>query len=544
MAESKELKDKILLKSQSLKELYELYESSPSLIKDVQTKFYGWIRRSRSGGAGTLCFIDVYDGTCVGDLKCVVTKDRYLGDVYESKIGYFEKEDELDGASEFKTLSYDQLLDAKFLSDGCSVVCDGVLRLTEGSATQPFELDTMRIRVIGGVEDAITYPIQKTTEKSLVSLRGLPFMRIRAQAMQSIFRITSKLEFEIHKFMDSHDVVKTDSNIFCTNDAEGAGETFTVSPHIFSTDSEGKPIPVSLTVSSQLPLESSICGFKRVYTSQKSFRAEKSSTNKHLAEFLHIEYEEAFTTLDKLMDFTELLLKTVIRNTIIRCKDDFDFLESKFAPNDIRRSREMLSELIDIPFIRIKHRDAIDLIQKIVKEKMSLPTDDGKMQRVKLDKLPKQGEDIGSEHEKLLCRYFGYIRYTEEEREKRLKEGKPFEAFVYLTHWPLGVKSFYMKQCDDGSGESESFDLLATSRVGELIGASSREYRYDKLVSEITRRDMNVASLQWFIDLRKNGTVPHAGFGLGFSRLAMLLTGVSNIRDVVYLPVAYLECKY
>ena len=533
----------VLLKAQSLAELHQLYEKSPELIRDVQTKFYGWIRRSRGGGAGSMVFIDVYDGTKVGELKGLASKDKYLGSEYESKVGFFEIEDELTDSKDFKTLEYDQLLDSKYLSDGCAVVVDGKIALSPSTATQKFELLIQRVRVIGGVSDPLTYPIQKTTEKSLLALRHLPFMRIRSQIMQSLFRITSKLELEVHKFMDSHDVMKVDPNIMTIADCEGAGETFTVSPHIFSTDSEGKSIPVSLTVSSQLPLESSICGFKKVYTAQKSFRAEKSSTIKHLAEFYHVEYEEAFTTLSKLLDFTELFVKTIIQKTIERCPEDFAYIESKFASTDIKPSRQMLLEIMDTPFVRIKHKDAIDLIHWIVSEKMSLPTDDGKMQRVKLDKLPKQGEDIGSEHEKLLIRYFGYTQYSPEDREQRLREGKSFEAFVFLTHWPLAIKSFYMKQTDDDSGECESFDLLAP-RAGEIFGGSMREYRYEKLMSEVERRGMSLGPIQWFLDLRRTGTMPHGGWGLGFHRLAMILTGAPNIRDVVYLPVAYQECRY
>lgn len=528
---------------QIFKVLIESYrgEGSKILTKPIPTKFYGWIRRIRIGGAGKLIFIDIYDGTHVGALMCVTSEEYYAGSKFiphEESLKY-----ELNESETFKTLDLDQLTKSEHLSDGCAVVVDGVLIKAPVGATQDFEFQIHRLRVIGGIEDPVTYPIQKSVEKHLATLRSLPFMRVRSQAVQSIFRICSKTEFVIHEFMNDHFVIKIDPNIITMSDCEGAGDTFTISPLMFSRDSEGKDIPVGLTVSSQLPLESAITGFRHVYSAQKSFRAEKSDTQKHLAEFLHIEYEGAFHTLDTLMNFTELLVKTIIKTIHNKCSHDFDFLESKFAPTDIRPTRELLTMLSERPFTRIKHCDAIELIHKIVKEKIMLPDEDGKLKRVKLEKLPRIGEDIGSEHEKLLVKYFGWNMLSEEERQQRLTEKKEFGAFVFLTHWPLKIKSFYMKQCDDSSGESESFDLLAP-RCGELFGGSMREWRFDKLDTEVKRRGMDLKSIQWFLDLRKSGSTQHGGWGLGFARLCCLLTGVQSVRDVVFLPVYYGHCPY
>ena len=531
------------LKTMSLRELYELFESEPENIQNTETKFYGWIRRTRIGGGGSICFIDIYDGTKVGALMCLASRESYQGEEFKTQFPDLAQADELTYSDRFTTLSFDQLSVSQYLSDGCAVVVDGQLVLSPKNATQPIELSVLRLRVIGTIENPATYPIQKTSEKQLATLRKFPFMRIRTQICQSLFRIASKLELGMHMFMDQEGVEKVDPNILTMSDCEGAGETFGISPLMFSTDSDGKDLPVSLTVSSQLPLESAITGLRQVYTSQKSFRAEKSDTSKHLAEFLHIEYEGAFLTLEKLMCFTEKLVKYVISYGLNRCVEDFNFIKSKFAPNDIRPAHVLLTELMDKPFIRIKHRDAIDLIHKIVKDKMQLPDEDGKMKRVKLDKFPAQGEDLGSEHEKLLVRYFGYQMCSDEERQQKLKEGKEFGAFVFLTHWPIGIKSFYMKQCNDGSGECESFDLLAP-RVGEMIGGSMRENVYETLMTEVTKRGMDIKPIQWFIDLRKSGSAPHGGFGMGFSRLAMLVTGVQSIRDVVFLPVYYGHCPY
>jgi asparaginyl-tRNA synthetase len=527
-------------------ELHELYELRPSIIANVCTKFYGWIRRIRVGGNGSIVFIDIYDGTKVGALMCIATPEFY-GD---QQLQNLMNRDELIDSEKFVELSFQQLSMSAHLSDGCAVVVEGKIVLSPSGTTQKFEFQVHRLRVIGSVEDPLKYPIQKSSEKSLVTLRQLPFMRLRAQALQCIFRISSKLEFGIHTYMDKFNVVKIDPNIMTMSDCEGAGETFIVSPNFFSPETidekgEKKQIAIGLTVSSQLPLESAITGFKQVYTMQKSFRAEKSDTLKHLAEFLHLEYELAFTTLDDLMNFTEDLVKYVIKFAFDRCPEDFAFLESKFAPADLSPSREFLLECLSKPFVRIKHRDAIDLIHKIVENKMELPDEscNGKMKRVKLDKMPKHGEDIGSEHEKLLVRYFGYMACSKEECAQKLKDKKEFGAFVFLTHWPLAIKSFYMKQCDDGSGECDSFDLLAP-RVGEMVGGSSREWRFDKLDAEIQRRGMDVKPIQWFLDLRKNGSMPHGGAGMGFGRLCTLVTGAPSIRETVFLPVYYGHCPY
>merc|ERR1711972_994367 len=290
-----------------------------------------------------------------------------------------------------------------------------------------------------------------------------------------------------------------------------------------------------LAVSSQLPLEATISGFTKVWTAQKSFRAEKSDTSKHLAEFLHVEYEEAFTTLDDLLAFTEKFVKFLIEYVFKCCKINFDFLHSKLAPDDVRPTRDILLDCVSRPFIRIKHCDAITLIQSLIKDKAVLPDGQGKMKRVKVDEFPTPGADLASEHEAILVQYFGFLALPEEIRAEWIAKGKAEKevgSFVFVTHWPIAIKSFYMKQCDDGSGECESFDLLAP-RVGEMFGGSMREWRYEKLSDEIARRQMDLQPLQWFLDLRKTGSTPHGGWGMGFARLCMLLTGVPSVRDVV-----------
>jgi asparaginyl-tRNA synthetase len=312
---------------------------------------------------------------------------------------------------------------------------------------------------------------------------------------------------------------------------------------MFSTDAKGEQLPVGLTVSSQLPLEAAILAFRQVYTCQKSFRAEKSDTNKHLAEFLHVEYEGAFITLDQLLSFTERFVKYVLNFAYERCAREFKFLESKLSPNDMQATRPFLLRQLQFPFVRIKHRDAVDLIQRLVRSKAKLPNDKSKLQRVKVKSFPGYEDDLSAEHEKILVRYFGWESIPEAERNDWLAAKKEVGAFVFVTHWPLAIKSFYMKQCDDESGECESFDLLCP-RVGEMFGGSMREWREDKLNAEIKRREMDVRPIQWYTDLRKSGSMPHGGWGLGFARLVMLATGVPSVRDIVPFPVYYGHCPY
>lgn len=522
------------LTAKSLQQLDELFAANPENIANKQTQFCGWIRRTRVGDAGALVFIDIFDGTRVGSLNVLASRADYKGPDFKVTASPAEEC--------YKTLTYEQLSVDAHLSPGCAVIVDGKLVLSPPKATQNFELNAVCVRVIGGVANPRSYPISKSATKKITTLRQIPFDRFRAQVSQSLFRIRSKLELGIHIFMDQESVQKVDPNIITNSDCEGAGETFAISPLIFSTDAKGKQLPVGLTVSSQLPLEAAILGFKQVYTCQKSFRAEKSDTKKHLAEFLHIEYEGAFITMDDLLAFTERFVKFSCNYVFERCAADFNFLESRLSPNDMTAMRPFLQRQLKFPFVRIKHHDAIDLIVKLVKGKAKLP-ENGKMKRVKVKVLPKYDEDLGSEHEKLLVTYFGWESIPEEERKDWLTQKKEVGAFVFLTHWPLKIKSFYMKQCDDDSGECESFDLLCPS-VGEMFGGSMREWRAEKLDAEIKRRDMDVSPIQWYSDLRKTGSAPHGGWGLGFARMVMLVTGVPSVRDIVPFPVYYTHCPY
>jgi asparaginyl-tRNA synthetase len=469
---------------------------------DTSIEFRGWIRRIRS--ARGMIFIDIYDGSEVIPLRCIAEELKYIPDILEEDT--------------YKTLMYGQLKDSQFLSDGCSVVIEGIITKSPEGASQLFEVKISKLQLIGGVEDPETYPIQKSNEKNFQSLRQLPFDRMKSQMIQSVGKIRSELSFYIHLYFREKSVTLTDPNILTSSDCEGAGEMFKVTPQMF-----GSEIPVGLTVSAQLPLEALITGYGNVYSCRPCFRAEESHTTKHLVEFLHIEYESICETLDELLRFTEDFIKTIITQTIQSKQIEYDFLESKFSAPETQGIRTKIQSFIKKGFVRIKHCEAVDLIIKLVKEKAQLPDDSGKLVRVKVKAMPKHDGDLSSEHETILVKYF--------------------DGFVFVTHWPLKIKSFYMKQCDDGSGECESFDLLAPY-VGEMIGGSMREWRYDKLDAEIKRRGMDISPIQWYLELRKSGSLPHGGWGLGFDRLLMLITGSPSVRDCVPFPVYAGHCPY
>lgn len=316
-------------------------------------------------------------------------------------------------------------------------------------------------------------------------MRQKPFDRFLSQASQCLFRIVSAATFIVEEYLHSKEFHRTDGNIITSSCCEGAGEMFKVTPQMFFVEESEQQTQVGLTVSSQIPLESFCDGLRRTFVFQKSFRAEKSDTKKHLCEFRHLEIEAKFIDFKWLLDFTEDFIKHSIRTVYEKCKEDFDFLESKFGPDDTLHVRDQILDLIKKPFLRITHKDTVDLIQKIIKDKVMLPDDKGKLSRVKIDVFPSYDKDLGSEHEKILIIYHGYMSYSEEERTQLLTKGFHFGSFIFVTHWPTQIKSFYMKQLDDGT--CESFVLLAPY-VGELFGGSMREWRYSFLEKAIADR--------------------------------------------------------
>jgi len=515
-------------------------------------KLHGWVYSGRTQGAGTLFFVDLGDGTTVVPVRCLASKVDESGDGKE----YKEKEvaslltDANGDEASYSRLSFEELCSASALSPGCSVMVLGYVAAPPEGTTQTLEVKILELFVMGGVADPNAYPIQKSILKKPLALRGHPHARFRAPLVQQLMQIRAQAIFAVHEFFHNEGVPLLDPNIMTANDCEGAGEVFKIAPQMFSKlpedDSKKKKkkkkgeeeeapkeeeeppkepeqVPeVGLTVSSQLPLEAIAMGTGSVYTCQKSFRAEKSDTNKHLAEFLHVEYEQYFITLDDLVDQAERFVKHVVSTVVERCQPQYNFLNQKHnSPDEFHGHAEYLKTLLDKPFVRIRHADAIDAMIQDLKDKVQHVNEQGKTVRLKFKEMPKQGEDLGSEHEKYLVQKYG--------------------TFVFVTHWPSNIKSFYMKQVGDGT--CESFDLLAPL-VGELFGGSMREWRYDVLSDMMQSKNMDMKPLQWFVDLRKDGTAPHGGWGMGFDRLVMFLTNAASVRDIVPYPVYYGHCPY
>ena len=527
-------------------------------------KLHGWVYSVRTQGAGSLCFVDLGDGSTVSPIRAVALQaateegDVVYGNGGDSRPSLLT--DANGDETHYSRLTFEELTQPSSLCVGCSVMVMGYVSAPPPGTTQLFEVKVLELFVIGGVADPSKYPIQKSILKKPMALRSHYHARFRAPLIQQLMQIRSQALFAVHEFFYQEGVPLLDPNIMTANDCEGAGEVFKISPQMFTKmeedndkkkkkknkkeeeqgkeeetaaapadeDNAAKAAPppsgpeVGLTVSSQLPLEAIAMGTGSVYTCQKSFRAEHSDTNKHLAEFLHVEYEQYFITLDDLLDQAERFVKHVLRTVLDRCQDQYKFLNQKHAaPEEFHGHAEYLRTLLDKPFVRIKHADAIDVMQQDLRDKVQTVNDQGKQVRLKFKEMPQQGQDLGSEHEKYLVRKFG--------------------TFVFVTHWPSNIKSFYMKQVGDGT--CESFDLLAPL-VGELFGGSMREWRYDVLENMMKSKNMDIGPLQWFVDLRKDGTAPHGGWGMGFDRLVMFLTNAGSVRDIVPYPVYYQHCPY
>jgi asparaginyl-tRNA synthetase len=447
-------------------ELYKNYEK----YYDKDIVLSGWIIRKRNAKGGSLVFLDFTDGTYASEVRCIVEGEDLI-----------------------------KLTDN--INDGYSVKIDGTVVESPANCTQEFEINVNSIEIYGKTD---SYPIHKSNIGNMVSLRTIPHFRSRTLINASIFRMRSGLIDAMREFFKNRHIYQVDPNVLTASDCEGAGEMFTVTPNIFNKSKVG------LTVSSQLQLEAIACSMGDVYTMNKSFRAEKSFTNKHVSEFMHVEAELTFINLNDLINFTEDFVKHCIKYMIVNFSKEYDMFDNSRRLVSCKNRRDMLVKYLNSEFRVITYDDAIRVIQ-----------DDLKAKKVKMKIRPKYGDDLGSEHEKYLV--------------------EKYDTFVFVTHWPLNIKSFYMKY--GGNGTCESFDLLAPD-VGELFGGSMREDNYDLLVSEMKKRNMNTSVLDWYIELRQNGTVPHGGWGCGFDRMLMFLTGLESIKDVIPFPVHPDNCKY
>ena len=375
---------------------------------------------------------------------------------------------------------------------------------------QPFEIQASEVILLGECPE--DYPIQPK-KHSREFLREQAYLRPRTNLFQAVFRVRSVAAYAIHKYFQDRGYVYFHAPLITASDCEGAGEMF----HVTCLDLENIPKvdgkvdyskdmfskPTSLTVSGQLEAETFALAYKKTYTFGPTFRAENSNTKVHANEFWMIEPEIAFCDLNGDMEIMESMLKYVVSYVLEHCKDEMEFLD-KFVEKGLL---DKLTKLVNSKFTRVTHKEVIDILQKA---------------DVKWEFVPKQGEDIAKEHEKYITEYF--------------------DGPVFITDWPKDIKAFYMKQNPDG--ETVAAVDLEVPGAGEIMGGSQREEDYDKLVARMDELGMDKDELDWYINLRKYGGCVHSGFGMGFERLLIYLTGVENIRDVIPYPRTPGNCEF
>jgi asparaginyl-tRNA synthetase len=460
---------------------------SESFGTEVNVK--GWVRTKR--GNKNVSFIALNDGSVIHNLQIVAE------------------------ASEFSEE------DLKAVTTGASLSVTGIITKSEG-AGQTVEIKAKKIEVLG-VADPEKYPLQPK-EHSLEFLREIAHLRPRTNTFSAILRIRHALAFAIHKYFHDRGFTWLHTPIITGADAEGAGEMFRVTTLDplnppknddgsvnYKEDFFGKQ--TNLTVSGQLEGELGAMALGLIYTFGPTFRAENSNTTRHLAEFWMIEPEMAFYELEDNMELAEDFLKTVIQYALDNCKDDLAFLATRLKKEDEKKKQEERSEMdlldklkfvVENKFEHLTYTEAIDILIK------------SKPNQKKQFKYPVEwGTDLQSEHERYLV-------------EKHFK--KP----VILTDYPAKIKAFYMKQSDDGK-TVRAMDVLFPG-IGEIIGGSQREENLEKLLNRVKEVGIHEEDIWWYLETRKFGTAPHSGFGLGFERLVLFVTGMGNIRDVIPFP--------
>jgi asparaginyl-tRNA synthetase len=435
----------------------------------------GWVRTRRDSKAG-LSFVNVSDGSCFATIQ-VVAPDTLPN--YESEV--------------------------RKLSAGCAIMASGELVASQGKG-QGFEIQADKIEVVGWVEDPETYPIQPKAH-SLEFLREVAHLRPRTNLFGAVTRIRHSLAQAVHRFFHERGFYWVNTPIVTTSDAEGAGQMFRVStldlanlPRDedgevdFTRDFFGKE--TFLTVSGQLNVEAFCLALSKVYTFGPTFRAENSNTTRHLAEFWMIEPEIAFADLADNADLAEDFLKYLFRAVLDERADDMAFIAERVQKDAVTR----LEAFINAPFERIDYGEAVKLLQDSG-QKFEFPVE--------------WGLDLQTEHERWL---------TEQH------VGRP----VVVTDYPEHIKAFYMRLNDDGKTVA-AMDVLAPG-IGEIIGGAQREERLDVLDARMAQFGLDADHYGWYRDFRRYGTVPHAGFGLGFERLVVYVAGLSNIRDAIPYP--------
>ncbi len=449
----------------------------------------GWVRTKR--GSKNVAFIALNDGSTIKNVQIVV-----------------EMNDE-----------FEKTLDS--IHTGAALSVTGKLVESMGSG-QKVEIHASAIKVFGKA-DPNEYPLQPK-KHSLEFLREKAHLRFRTNTFSAIARVRHAMIFAVHKFFNDRGFYNIHTPIITGSDAEGAGEMFQVTTLDldnlpkdekgdlnFKEDFFGKA--ANLTVSGQLEAELAALALSKVYTFGPTFRAENSNTTRHLAEFWMIEPEMAFNDINDDMDLAEDMLKFVIQYALDNCMDDLEFLSKRLQDEEKnkkadQRSMELIEKLkfvLENPFARVSYTEAINILRN------SKPNKKKKFQFV----IEGWGADLQSEHERYLVE-------------------KHFKTPVILTDYPKDIKAFYMKQNDDGK-TVRAMDVLFP-QIGEIIGGSQREEDYDKLYARMKEMNIPEESMWWYLETRKFGSVPHAGFGLGFERLILFLTGMGNIRDVIPFP--------
>ena len=442
---------------------------------DSEVTVQGWVRTRRDSKAG-ISFLAVYDGSCFNPVQAVI----------ENNLPNYN----------------DEVL---HLTAGCSVEVTGKVVASPGQG-QSFEIHASQVRVVGMVDDPDTYPMA-AKRHSVEYLREVAHLRPRTNLIGAVARVRHTLSQALHRFFDEQGFFWVSTPLITTSDTEGAGEMFRVSTLDFhnlprndkgevdfSEDFFGRE--AFLTVSGQLNGEAYASALSKIYTFGPTFRAENSNTSRHLAEFWMVEPEVAFANLNDIAGLAEAMLKYVFKAVLEERRDDLEF----FAERINKEAIERLERFVTSDFAQVDYTDAIKILENCGKT---------------FENDVYWGVDMSSEHE----------RYLAEEH---------FKAPVVVKNYPKAIKAFYMRENEDGKTVA-AMDVLAPG-IGEIIGGSQREERLDRLDARFDELGMNKEAYWWYRDLRRYGTVPHAGFGLGFERLVSYVTGVSNIRETIPFP--------
>lgn len=455
----------------------DLYRNTENYI-DKTVEVAGWVRTVRDSKA--FGFIELNDGSFFNNLQIV----------FNDKLANFEE--------------------VRKLTISSSIIVNGTVVKTE-NAKQPFEIHADSVEIFN-LADA-DYPLQKKRH-SFEYLRTVAHLRPRTNTFNAVFRIRSVAAFAIHEYFQNNGYVYVNTPIITCADCEGSAEMFKLTTldldkplpqkdgkTDFSEDLFGKK--AYITGSGQLHGETFAEAYGKIYTFGPTLRSENSNTKTHANEFWMIEPEIAFCDLEQLMDIEEDCLKFVVSRVLEKCPEEMEFCD-KFIEKGLI---DKLHKLINSKFVRIDHKEAIDILKKADKE---------------WEFKPEYGEDLAKEHEKYLTEYFN--------------------GPVFVKNWPKDIKSYYMKLNPDG--ETVAGVDLEVPGAGEIMGGSQREENYDKLVARMKEMGIATEPLYWYLDLRRYGSVVHSGFGLGFERLLMYITGIENIRDVIPYPRTPNNCDF